>query len=90
MQDRCGSPYCLFWIDGPVGFQINNQLVKIRALLNSGIFDYIGDSPHWTVGCIEFQRADGQRLVLVPVRLNHLIAPPRRNCQGHIQLPITG
>ncbi|SPO53068.1 protein of unknown function [Pseudomonas sp. JV551A1] len=65
MQDGRSAADSLFRIQGAVGFQINDQLVQVGTLFNTGVFDHIGDTTHRAERSVQLQTANATAFVFV-------------------------
>src|SRR5690606_33581391 len=82
---------CLFRVDGAIGLKVNNQLVKIRSLLNTGRFNHIGNAQYRAKAGIELQTTDGASLIFVVVAgICRQVAATANHAQTHIQTAFPG
>src|SRR6266403_5375030 len=62
LQDSAGAANRLFRVDGAVGFDIENELVQVGALLDARALDVVRDLAHRAERGVQLQTADGARL----------------------------
>src|SRR5690606_15749477 len=58
LQDGRGTTDSLFRIQGTVGFQIDDQLVQVSTLLDTGVFHHVGDTAYRAERSIQLQTTD--------------------------------
>src|SRR5690606_33926834 len=65
LQDGRGAADSLFRVQGAVGFQIDDQLVQVGTLFNTGVLDHVGDTTHRAERGIQLQAAHAAAFVFV-------------------------
>src|SRR3546814_2159270 len=65
LQDGCSAANGLFRIQGTVGFQINNQLVQVSTLFDTGVFHHVCDTANRAERRVKLQATDAAAFVFI-------------------------
>src|SRR5690606_27059839 len=63
-QDLARAPDRFLGVDGAVGLDVDDELVEVRALLDTRTLDRVGHAANRAERRVELQPADGPRLFL--------------------------
>src|SRR5690554_1068718 len=86
LQDGRGTADGLFGIQGTVGFQIDDQLVQVGALLDTGVFHHVGNATDRAEGSVELKTADAAAFVFVALAgIGRDIATTASHLELHVQ-----
>src|SRR5690606_25691864 len=90
LQDGRGTTDSFFRIDGAIGLEVNNQLVQVGALFDTGGLDYISDTANRAVAGVQLQTANGAGLVFfATTRIRCDITATLGHLELHTQLCVT-
>ncbi|MCY1515002.1 hypothetical protein D9M68_495750 [compost metagenome] len=86
MQDGSGTTDGLFRVQGTVGFQIDDQLVQVGTLLDTGVFNHVSNTADGAERGVELQATNAAALVFVALaRVGGLVATTAGHLELHVQ-----
>src|SRR5690606_27539763 len=90
LQNCCRATDRFFGVERTVGFEIENQLVKVSALLYACALDHIGHTYYRTESSVELQAANGTSLIINALTsICRHVTTTARNTETHIERAAT-
>src|SRR5690606_37463435 len=86
LEDGRGTTDGLFRVQGAVGFQVDDQLVQVGTLLDTGVFHHVGNTTDRAERGVQLQTTDATAFVFIALTgISRLVATATTHGEFHVQ-----